>query len=54
MCNLSKMELNDENLALLAQYLHQTLNPDPNVRRPGKVWLFFVILIIININLNFL
>lgn len=30
------MEVTDENLATLANYLQQTLNPDPNVRRPGK------------------
>lgn len=31
------MEVTDENLATLANYLQQTLNPDPNVRRPGKI-----------------
>lgn len=30
------MEVTDENLATLANYLQQTLNPDPNTRRPGK------------------
>lgn len=30
------MDINEENFKLLAQYLQQTLNPDPNVRRPGK------------------
>lgn len=30
------MEVTDDNLARLASYLQQTLNPDPNVRRPGK------------------
>lgn len=30
------MEVTDDNLATLANYLQQTLNPDPNVRRPGK------------------
>ncbi|VVC91320.1 unnamed protein product [Leptidea sinapis] len=28
------MEVTDENLATLANYLQQTLNPDPNIRRP--------------------
>lgn len=31
------MEINEENFKLLAQYLQQTLNPDPNVRRQGKL-----------------
>lgn len=31
------MEVTDENLATLANYLHQTLNPDPSLRRPGKL-----------------
>lgn len=31
------MEINEENFKLLAQYLQQTLSPDPNVRRPGKL-----------------
>lgn len=30
------MEINEDNFKTLAQYLQQTLNPDPNVRRPGK------------------
>lgn len=30
------MEINEENFKTLAQYLQQTLSPDPNVRRPGK------------------
>lgn len=30
------MELNEDNFKLMAQYLQQTLSPDPNVRRPGK------------------
>ncbi|KAI8432628.1 hypothetical protein MSG28_013614 [Choristoneura fumiferana] len=33
------MEVTDENLATLANYLHQTLNPDPNVRRPAEKFL---------------
>lgn len=32
------MEVNNENLQLLAGYLQQTLSPDPNVRRPGKLF----------------
>lgn len=35
------MEINEENFKLLAQYLQQTLSPDPNVRRPGKFALKF-------------
>lgn len=30
------MEISDENLNTLSQYLQQTLNPDVNIRRPGK------------------
>lgn len=30
------MELTDDNFKQIAQYLLNTLNPDPNVRRPGK------------------
>lgn len=30
------MEINESNFKILAQYLQQTLSPDPNVRRPGK------------------
>ncbi|XP_075152341.1 chromosome segregation 1 [Haematobia irritans] len=30
------MEVNNENLQLLAGYLQQTLSPDPNVRRPAE------------------
>ncbi|KAL0811832.1 hypothetical protein ABMA28_009260 [Loxostege sticticalis] len=33
------MEVTDENLATLANYLQQTLNPDPNVRRPAEKFL---------------
>lgn len=38
------MELNDTNFQTLAQYLQQTLSPDPSVRRPGKIffWLSFL------------
>lgn len=39
------MEINEENFQKLAQYLQQTLSPDPNVRRPGK---FFFLLCIAN------
>ncbi len=31
------MEINDSNLAHLANYISQTLSPDPNVRKPGKI-----------------
>lgn len=34
------MEINEENFKTLAQYLQQTLSPDPNVRRPGKLQSF--------------
>ncbi|XP_005175375.1 exportin-2 [Musca domestica] len=30
------MEVNNENLQLLAGYLQQTLSPDPNIRRPAE------------------
>lgn len=30
------MEISDENLQTLARYLQETLNPDVNIRRPGK------------------
>lgn len=30
------MEASEENFTLLADYLQKTLNPDPNIRRPGK------------------
>ncbi|XP_028160985.1 exportin-2 [Ostrinia furnacalis] len=33
------MEVTDENLATLANYLQQTLSPDPNVRRPAEKFL---------------
>ncbi|XP_052743189.1 exportin-2 [Bicyclus anynana] len=33
------MEVTDDNLATLANYLQQTLNPDPNVRRPAEKFL---------------
>lgn len=29
------MDVTEENLATLANYLQQTLNPDQNIRRPG-------------------
>lgn len=32
------MEISDENLQTLARYLQETLNPDVNIRRPGKIW----------------
>lgn len=31
------MEISDENLQTLARYLQETLNPDVNIRRPGKL-----------------
>lgn len=37
------MEVNEENFKTLAQYLQQTLNPDPNVRRPGEIFINFSI-----------
>lgn len=30
------MEVSDDNIRTLSQYLLQTLSPDPNIRRPGK------------------
>lgn len=33
------MDLSDENLQTLANYLQQTLSPDPNVRRPAEKFL---------------
>ncbi|PZC71937.1 hypothetical protein B5X24_HaOG212250 [Helicoverpa armigera] len=33
------MEVTDENLATLANYLQQTLNPDTNIRRPAEKFL---------------
>lgn len=33
------MEVTEENLATLANYLQQTLNPDPNIRRPAEKFL---------------
>ncbi|XP_026320326.1 exportin-2 isoform X2 [Hyposmocoma kahamanoa] len=33
------MEVTDDNLARLASYLQQTLNPDPNIRRPAEKFL---------------
>ncbi|KAL4708636.1 hypothetical protein ACJJTC_008162 [Scirpophaga incertulas] len=33
------MEVNADNLATLANYLQQTLNPDPNLRRPAEKFL---------------
>lgn len=29
------MEISEDNLRTLGEYLQHTLNPDPNVRRPG-------------------
>lgn len=31
------MDLNEDNFKLMAQYLLQTLSPNPDVRRPGKL-----------------
>ena len=31
------MELSDANLQTLTEYLKKTLDPDPAIRRPGKV-----------------
>ncbi|XP_072948285.1 exportin-2 [Epargyreus clarus] len=33
------MDVTDENLATLAGYLQQTLNPDPNIRKPAEKFL---------------
>lgn len=33
------MEINEENFKNLAQYLQQTLSPDPNIRRPAEKFL---------------
>ncbi|EFA07339.1 exportin-2 [Tribolium castaneum] len=33
------MEISDENLRILSQYLQQTLSPDPNTRRPAEKFL---------------
>ncbi|XP_053618509.1 exportin-2 [Plodia interpunctella] len=33
------MEVTDDNLATLANYLQQTLSPDPNIRRPAEKFL---------------
>lgn len=30
------MELSDDNLQILTEYLKKTLDPDPAIRRPGK------------------
>lgn len=30
------MEISEENLRTLSEYLQHTLNPDPNIRRPGN------------------
>lgn len=30
------MDINDNNFRILTDYLANTLNPDPSVRRPGK------------------
>lgn len=38
------MEINEDNFKTLAQYLQQTLNPDPNVRRPGKKKFLYIVL----------
>lgn len=42
------MELTDDNLRTLSEYLKQTLSPDPNVRWPGmfisaliRIFLFY-------------
>lgn len=31
------MEISADNLRTLGEYLQHTLNPDPNVRRPGNL-----------------
>jgi hypothetical protein len=31
------MDLNEQSFQLIADFLNQTLSPDPNVRRPGKI-----------------
>ncbi|XP_050506211.1 exportin-2 [Diabrotica virgifera virgifera] len=33
------MEMSDENIQVLSKYLQETLNPDPNVRRPAEKFL---------------
>lgn len=40
------MEINEENFKSLAQYLQQTLNPDPSIRRPGKIFFLIEFLVI--------
>ena len=30
------MDITENNFRILSDYLQNTLNPDPNVRRPGK------------------
>ena len=35
------MDLNEQSFQLIADYLNQTLSPDPNTRRPG---MFFFLL----------
>lgn len=37
------MEVTEENLATMANYLKQTLSPDPNIRRPGKIIQIFYV-----------
>lgn len=38
------MDINEANLQTLSEYLRQTLNPDPNVRRPGIRYLIKIFL----------
>lgn len=35
------MDINDNNFKIIMEYLQNTLNPDPNVRRPGKTFIRF-------------
>lgn len=46
------MEINAENLAQLAGYLQQTLSPDPNVRRPGKILFCLMLRNFINFSIS--
>lgn len=43
------MEISDDNLRTLGQYLQQTLNPDVSVRKPGMNILYFVNIIFITL-----
>ena len=35
------MDINEQSFQTIADYLNQTLSPDPNVRRPGMTYCFF-------------